>query len=479
MKLMSEVHEHAQRAISGVVLGGYVLLTSVMLLYLRDHPSLASSTDVEAYIGYAARIRQSGLAADFGNIRTYGYPALLALLSHLVQLENLSLGAGLLQAILYGCGAFWTTQKLARRSRLFSLSVLCGLLLNPYLVSVVVDAVSDAPSLISMVFLSGLILKLQSTGRLCHRDACFAFLVYFAAGTAIACFSVMIRPSNVLLVAAWLSGVGWHLAFREDDFGSKARLAGAALVILVLLAFVFWSPQYFYNVRWYGRASIFPTCPIGTLQLTYGLVTLKYETVIVDHAAVPLYYPNPWFTGGGLPSGPAWTWYLLHPFNGVATIAGHLFAAFTIDHLFAYRYHGASEPLLVPVLEWALTGCGILTIGAAVRGKKWKSRDDAPLWAYTGVIAAGSILFCMGTAVETRMALFPIAAMSIAGLYGIFSAVRCPQMRGTVIGASLLAGLAGMAVTTGLRSLETKKLELPSRDFARLDFPCYHAHPAQ
>jgi hypothetical protein len=288
----------------------------------------------------------------------------------------------------------------------------------------------------------------------------------------------MIRPANVLLLAAWLCGAALSLTSCKDDLREKISVSAAALAILGLFAFVFWYPQYIYNVAWYGRASIFPVCPIGSLQITYGLFNLKYETIIAQGAASSLYYPNPWFTGA-LPAGPIWNWYLLHPVDGAATIVAHVFAAFTIDHLFVYRYEGAGAPLIVPILGWALISTGLLAIDAAIRGNQWWRRGDTPVWVHTGVVALGSILFCMGAAVETRMALFPLAVISVAGVYGLAGVMQRPGDHRAAIAACVLIVLTGSAGAIALRSLETTNLMLPSKDFARLHFPCYHAHPAQ
>jgi hypothetical protein len=463
-----------------LVLVAYTLLAAASLFYLSWHPSLASSTDVEAYVDYAARLRQSGFSADFGNIRTYGYPAFLAVVSYLIPAGTLSLvtAVGLLQAVLYGCAGFWTAWQLAHRERAFALIVLCGLLLNPYLVSVVVAPVSDAPSLIASVTLAGLLLRLQSIGRLAHRREQVAFLIYFEIGAAIACYALMIRPANMLLVAAWLAAAGWWWMSIKGEGRPKKIIAAAAIIIAMLLAIAVWSPQYLYNVRWYGETSIFPACPIGRLQLTFGLVSLKYETLIAHGAASALYYPNPWFDGN-FPAGPYWTWYLLHPVDGILTIFFHLFSAFTVDHLFVYRYQHGLNTLVVPVLGWIITASAVLTIAAVAHGEHWKMlrHRNAPLLIYAVVIAAGSILFCMAAAVETRMALFWLAVTSILGLSGILEALRRPRAYRAGIVAVLVIGATGGAGTLWLRSLETNSLRLPSGGFARLNFPCYHVHP--
>jgi hypothetical protein len=456
---------------------GYALLVVASLLYLRSHSSLASSTDVEAYVTYAARLRQAGIAADLGNIRTYGYPAFLALLSLLVGPKSLVPAAGVLQALLYGWATFWTARKLHMRPR-FARIVLCGLLLTPYVVSIVVDAVSEAPSLTCMVWLAGLILRLQSIGPLSDGRQRAKFIIYFALGTAAACFAVMIRPANVLLLAGWLCGAVSCLVLCGDDLRTRMRTTTAVLIATLVLAFLFWSPQYLYNAEWYGHPSIFPVCPIGSLQLTYGLVSLKYETMIAHGAASALYYPNPWFAGG-LPASSVWLWYLLHPIDGAATVFGHVFAAFTIDHLFVYRYDSTGRPAVVPIIGWALTASGIVTIGVTVHANKWPTPSHAPLCICTALVTAGSILFCMGAAVETRMALFPLATFSIAGLYGFAETLRRPRAHPAAVLLFLLIVLAGTVGAIGLRSLETTSLQLSSRDFARLQFPCYHAHPEQ
>jgi hypothetical protein len=468
----------ADRSWSPLILAGYLTLAGAMFAFLQLHPSSVASTDVDAYLRYAIRIRTDGFAADFGNIRDYGYPLLLALISSVsgTDTARLALFAGLVQVLIYGAASFWLAQLLGRQNRLLGIAVLCGLLLNPYIISLVADAMSEAPSLICSVAVLCCIIKLQGEEGRAAKTAT-RFLIWSAFGSALACFSLMLRPANIVLLCGWVLGLGFICARGSDRAEMRSRIIPAVLTMGIGIAVLVWFPQFLYNFYWFHKPSILPTCSIGDLQLLYGIVSAKYETLLSHQGASAVYYPNPWYAGA-LPK-PVWVWYVQHPISGLATIGTHVVGALTIDHLTAYRHSGVSEPVAIPLLGWAINASGLVGLVIASRENKqvfaWRA-DWAPTCIVVAVIGFGAVLLLAGAAVETRMALAPIACLSVAAVYMIAWAWRDLGRRFILIGAVGVSLVAGFYGTTWLRSLASNHLVVPQNG---LTFHCFHSRPSK
>jgi len=454
----------------------YAAIVGMMIFYLYHHPSFAQSTDTGAFVAYALKFRAEGFLADFGNIRPYGYPLFLSLFAVPFETDPqvLLLSAGIVQATLYGCAAWWLAALVRRDSPTLSYSILVGLLLNPYLVSIVVDGVSDSLSLSLHIGAAAVLLKSVRTPPV-------GSAAWLAVGAALANFSLMVRPSNFVFVVAWVLAASIACMWRRDTTRARLSLFAIHGLSWAVLAIVLWRPQYRYNLQHLGQGSIFPGCPIGELQLAYGILNLKYETLIRADSAVPLFYPNPWFVGP-LPAN-LWSWYLEHPVAGAATIFGHLFAAFNIDHLFVYLHERSRSFALIPLLGWIVNfgGAAICAnwLREGLQRFAWRA-DWFPVAVFVAIAIGATVAINALAAVETRVNLLPLALLSVAAAYGCFK-LRAASRRTSIAAVALLIlgglSLAALYGSQRIRVLQTGELLLSDADRSRLQFLCYHEQP--
>ena len=141
-----------------------------------------------------------------------------------------------------------------------------------------------------------------------------ATFIWATLGAAASNFSVMVRPSNMVLVVAWLCGRISLLFLRQRRalvwLGCAAAWATTAACI--------WAAQGLRNPQ------------LGSLlesHLNWGIAFLKHAAIVNSDRAEPLFFPNPWC----IDPLSGWAWYLQHPYSGAATLAGHIVGAFNFE----------------------------------------------------------------------------------------------------------------------------------------------------
>jgi hypothetical protein len=458
----------------------YAGMGALFLLYFQQHASIVSSTDSEAYVQYALRLRADGFGADIGNIRTYGYPALLWALSFFSGANpfRLVLLAGSLQLVLYGLAVRGLARSLRNNLGFSSGIVSCGLLLNPYIVSIVADVVSEAPSLTCHVGVLWAISHLEAMPKLSLPKDRLRVLLWFASGALLASSAVMLRPANLILLAAWFSASLLSLANAESADHLKGRVIASFVLLAGFICLLVWSPQILYNYVWDQRLSIFPGCPIGDLQITLGILNLKYDTLISAQGAAAIYFPNPWFFGG-LPK-PAWLWYFEHPFSGFLTMALHLFGALSINHISVYR-HASFLPTIVPsLLGWMLNGIAFGWLFAGQPSITWLKRlIRQPILLFVLILMLGTAAVCAVSVVETRMALIPLATISVGAAYAIAQAVGRGHYPRTVLASIAVFTIIGTSGAAWMNSLAQERMASGNAGTLAYSWPCFHRHPSR
>jgi hypothetical protein len=305
-----------------------LLAAALLLLHLRS-PLLA---DAFVYQVYAFRAHEIGLFQDLGTLRTYGYPLFLYALTPLTGLDHLhlSLAAGVAQYLLFAGGTMGLWSCVPAHNTRLRTAILLGLLLNPWLIAQVTDALTEGLVLGLLVSAAAL------TVRAFVRQTVLGYTISVAGAALLMALSVVVRPASVVLCVAWLAAVLLALPLLPTAPVKRVQRALASLLVTSVACLLVWGPQVLYNQRVSGELAFPLVCRLGDLQLAWGLHLWKYETLQLPLGGVaPWYYPNPWLTNAPALS-PALSWYLQHPVAGAATVLAHLFNSFSVNYLFTY-----------------------------------------------------------------------------------------------------------------------------------------------
>jgi hypothetical protein len=388
------------------------VLTAVALLArYQIYPSVVRGADAWGYQFYAFRFRQYGIFHDFGTIRTYGYPLFLYVLTYVSGFDGnrLSLVAGTVQFGLFLAATVWLASQVSHISRRLGLAILIGLLLNPLLVSLVTDALTEGLSVFLYVLLVALAFKFD--GAKSGRTGILAL------GAMVAAATLMVRPANLAVVLAWHLAVAATIA-RHKVRTERGALAAAAVSSLIAAAAFVWGPQVTYNLISHGKASFLPVCELGGFQSAYSIIAWKYDTLVAGDAAGPWNYLNPLFRGH-LNASSGWRWYLDHPIAGAATLAAHIFNAFSVTNLFTYiRDLNPPYSVLLRAVYWSLTVIGLLGVWRYARSvTRGGARYVEPTSGLAVTFLALSLLLVTAlnsiSAVEVRFNVLPIGILSV------------------------------------------------------------------
>jgi hypothetical protein len=384
------------------VIACYVFLSTAIVWRYQLFPSTAEDTDASGYIGAALSFARWGFSTGL-NAKTYGYPFFIYLYSLLAghSPTAIVLTAGVSQVIVYGVATLWLASCVAVVDVRFGKAIAMGLLLNPVLVAMVADVLAEGLTAILAVLALVCLVKLM-------RARTIAGIVAWAAlGAAATNFSLMVRPANLVLIAAWNGACLFALFF---DQGNNARRRALVLLVYVTVwaasAAATWTPQYLLT------GNILPT-GLFDFGVQTGMLLIKYATFInTSGKAQGLLYPNPWCVHPFIFNG-WWSWFIAYPGLGLATIAGHIFSAFSFEYLFTYVYD--RDPIYsIPLAAtmWLVTAIGLFN------GVRLLVFSKTPM--SLPVIIMVSCLFFMTIglisliAVENRYSMIPVAILSVS-----------------------------------------------------------------
>lgn len=423
----------------------YLILSAAVLYRYQAWPSLVPSADAMSYVEHGLAFRQFGLMSNFGNLRTYGYPLLIFFYSFIAGFKPLSitLVAGALQLTLYGVAVLWLTARIARQSKTLARATAIGLLLNPILVAVVGDVLTEGPTLILVVLA---LVALINSAR-AQRTA--AALLWAVIGAVLTNFSLMIRPANVFLILAWNFGLLISLYRPRQGIQQFPLLLGYCAAWLFSAAAT-WAPQYFYNAA-LGSPGILPAAPILGIQLKWGILLLKYATIVTGGHADGLLFPNPWCVPP-VPDLHPWLWYFEHPTRGLATILGHLFAGFNFEYPFVYVYD--LEPvyaLPLPACTWMVIAVGLL-YAITLLGSVSSARPDR----LAAIVMIGTLCVMVVTlnaviAVENRFNLIPFAVLSVVAAQFVLADRQNIALRRSIVVVAVAVAVIGTMLSERMR----------------------------
>jgi len=394
---------------------------------LALYPSFGA--DAWAYRNYALGFRKDGFLHELGSIRTYGYPAFLYLLSFLVPSDGrgLWLCAGLVQYSIFLVASLWLANLVWRFDRKLGCAMLLGLLLNPFLISVVVDCLSEA--LIAPIGVSLAAFSLVAT-TFSGRSSTIAST---AAGTLLSCFALMVRPAALPLVVAWngvaILTIWWNRYFTAPgsllrslmSISARIRATWFYAVILVAAASVTWTPQIYYNYTTWGRMSPLPVCRFDLVQVPLSILALRGDSVVNDASINLLTYENPFSSATQTINRHPINWYVENWRPALETIVLRLLLGLSINHLFTYIYPGPKLVEIVWLLaSWTIICFGVLRLYDLVKdfttGLKWDCNGAA---AFVAALTIGTVSLNSFTVIELRFNLIPLAVLSVFGIDGI------------------------------------------------------------
>lgn len=422
-----------------IIVALYALLSIAVLWYFKSFPSIAPGTDARAYIEQGRLFRLHGFLSELGDIRTYGYPLVTYLVSFVTGAtpSAIALVTGATQLALYGAIVCAFVNRIADEAPTLATALTVGLLLNPMLIVLVGDVLTDGPSLILAV-----------TCLLClHRSAraptTWSALAWAAMGALASNFALMVRPANLTVLIAY--NIGLAVSFLAPRKGvQRSWVCLGYLVAWLGTAAAAWAPQVAHNAS-IGHLGVFPPWPLLKGQIQWGIVFLRYGTIIDSHGLpVGLFFPNPSCIDPG--ANPDLTWYVVHPLNGLATIAGHILSAFSFNYPFTYIYDlSPFYSLPAAVVTWAIATLGLLHGAWLVL---W-CRLANPL-ERAATITAVAILFVLGigvlafVVVENRFAAIPLAILSVLAAHFVLTYEGKPRgaLALTLLAAALGAGFS-------------------------------------
>jgi hypothetical protein len=224
-------------------------------------------TDAWGYLSTAVNFYQNGLFDGLGNVRTFGYPFILYLLTPFAgsELIALSFYARCAQLILYGGVVCWFAFPVTRDGPpSLGLAVAAGLLLNPVLVALVGDVLTEMPTLILAVFT---FLCLYGSAR--ARTALVAS-AWVVAGALASNFALMVRPANALLIIVWNVARAASLLTARPFI--RVHFVVGYVGVWTVTAVVTWGPQIAHNLS-LGHAGLLPAFNLFKLPINArGLV---------------------------------------------------------------------------------------------------------------------------------------------------------------------------------------------------------------
>jgi hypothetical protein len=307
------------------------VLAVIMAVYAWQYGNQPIRGDAQGYYDLAMQIVREGPLSFASPVRTYGYPAFLALLAPIAGTdpEQVRDAAFVVQLALF-LGAAWIGSRRLSRALgmearvpwIYAVTVLC-----PFILIHSTQMLTDTLSAILVYLAVTLSLPAEPSESSGHarRAVYLAMLALLLGGLA-----VIVRPANLVLlpvlVGAWI--VRTVLTVRGRDL---PWLAWPVLLIMLALPFV---PQMAANSRAYGSNSPLITADLYAANTTIGMRTAKYATISITGVPARLYYVNPFAPADDVATLPQ---FLLHqPVNFVATVVIHAFALVDQDFPFTY-----------------------------------------------------------------------------------------------------------------------------------------------
>ena len=386
-----------------------------------------SAFDAQNYSDIAADIDRNGLFSKFynSNIRTYGYPLLLVVLSRAAKLAGISTGWLLFetQLALYLFAAYSVRRALARLWPVFARWAFIGVVLNVFALAYTPESLTESVSLSLILLSTACWLELLAGPTTWHP---------VLAGSIAMGAAVMVRPANLFALFAWVLAVAAVCIARRPRAPALAMMAVALLAGAVLPML----PQYMNNVRHYGQHSALVAARLGHNQQIWGIAYLKYATALPPVPNPSIFYENPFAKGRPADDERPLSWYAQYPLAGALTLALHAFAMLDQDLLFTYsRDLDPWYRIPLGIANHAIVGAALIAIAVLVARAR---HDRAYALAAAAVIVyvVSHIALHATSAVEMR---FGLPLLLLAGPAAIAAVRELARARTKWLVASAIA----------------------------------------
>jgi hypothetical protein len=359
--------------------------------------------DARGYYDLALGMVQNGPLSFTSGVRTYGYPAFLALLISVVgpDPERVRTAGFVLQLPFFVAVAWIGAHRISRllgaphlRAWLYTATVL-----NPFILIHAGQMLTDVISATLIYLAVALSLPDRPAGpsgsHTRRRTLLYAMLTLLVGGMA-----VLVRPANLIMVPILL--LAWLV--RTVVWRDIRWRAWPLLLAVLALPFV---PQMVFNARAYGVPHPLLMTDLYAANTSIGMRTAKYATITMTGVPSRLYYANPYAPTASETYGD---FLRQEPLKFGATLAIHAFGLFDQDFPFTYITD------LTPWYRWPLALINYLfLLGGFVGlflGLRWPPGADAAarararfVFGLLGAATAALVVIYLPSAVECRFSL--------------------------------------------------------------------------
>ncbi|MFC4172888.1 hypothetical protein ACFOYU_12555 [Microvirga sp. GCM10011540] len=409
--------------------------------------------DAVSYGQLAAAYQRDGLLTphEVAKIRTYLYPAILALIQAPERLSSARAGAYdpvvfYWQALLFLTAVLSLSLAVRRFGIAAQASVIIGLLLNIFVLVYIPVRLTEILSLACFILIIAAAVELAGADLNLRRKPVTLFL----CGSFLVGASVMVRPANIALAPCWILFALvylWRLVRSCGGAKEIWKIVGLGMVGVMMFGMPL-VPQWLINTVVFERSTIFPVVELGSQQLAWGITHIKYVTLITQEGARGLIYPNPFLIDSARYIKEPLLYYIENPFSGLMTIILHLFNSVTFDYL--HPYVTDLRPWYLPAILAAnhFVVFSGLVVGACLihrRLQHWRTRGARlqlhdTWWLLLCLALAAICVLNSFVAVESRFGLPVIAVLGPLACYGLFSlALHTSRRRRTAFALSALA----------------------------------------
>ncbi len=457
---------HATSRVSVSV--GSLILFSAFLVHFYFYPSIVDRADAWAYQQYGISFREHGLLSNFGTFRTYGYPFFIYLLTYPfgINPHGLALATSVVQYLVFFVGTKALGRAVHQTDPLLGAAVTIGLLLNPFVISLVTDNLTEGLSVGIYIWLVYIVVVLGRTKLI------YAFASLVSLGWLLATLSVEIRPANISILAGWCMAIVWlsYITYRNDEMWRKKLAIVALTSSLAILPLL---PQMLYNFSNYQTLSPMPVCSLGEFQLQYGILAMKYDTVVHGGSAAGYNYPNPLFQGS---IRDGWSWYTSHPLAGVGTILLHIFNALSVTSILTYiRSESPVSRIITHAAYSAVYIAGgyqiFISKSSLLRRAMSRSWSDQPTIGYLVTSQFLTLMICAVSAIELRFGVFACGLLSVSAVMLMLKVAKRSELIGRNL--SIFFTLAVMLSVLASYFIDSVGSERPLAQQLNFDFSAH------
>lgn len=253
---------------SAVLVFGAAALYLGSFYFLFEQTIRPSAYDADGYLSLGLRFENEGITSVPSDLRTFGYPWVLAQVSRLAEIFILPpiIVVLVVQLLIYAASVLVATRLAAQVSIRLASVVYLSLCLNifvvPYFSVTLTDSIYTSIALMLFVGVGAAESRVRR-----DRGVTFGWVLI---ATLLFSVALVIRPA-----AIWL---GPPLIAYLVSLVLRRRVQTPSAIAAVFLGSSPLMVQIFLNLKHFGVLSIFPTYDLGASQIRWGIENIKYAT---------------------------------------------------------------------------------------------------------------------------------------------------------------------------------------------------------